>query len=961
MTRYKLSKIIFYIVVAISFISVAIIEIFDTTYEYNHFKKSTEELKKSFFEKEQENLKSEVNRAISLIEYNYQKQEELVKTDLKQRTYEAYNITLNIYNKYKNKKSKEEILELIKNSLRNVRFFDGYGYYSIYDFSGKTLLHGFNSEYENNYKLKSYVDINGKNSIGRIIDVAKEKKEGFVNWRFLSPKENTEENKKGYIKVFEPYNFIIVTADYISRIEKLLKEEALDRIRKISYDKKGYVFVLNKQGTILAHKYRKEIENKNINEVTNIKEKEILNILVNSVKSNTEAFISYSWFRPNTDILSDKLTYVKTFEKWNWIIGTGVYLDNMYEFLEKQEEALKLKMIYRLFYSLVFFLIISILIFYITKKISKNMDKTFSLFIDFFKKANTDNKKIDLKDIKFYEFSELAICANKMIETRVKNEEEIENKNKEVLINLSLLNEYKKAVDASAIVSKTDKEGVITFANDEFCKISGFKRDELLGAKHNLVKHPDTKKEVYKDLWSTILDKRVWKGVLKNRTKEGKTYYVKSSIVPILDVSGSIKEFIAIRYDVSDLINQEKRIRLQITDHLTKLPNRQKLLEDLENKDDLILAIFNIQRFKEINEYYGFEVGDKLLIELANVLQKKIDDNTVLYKLQGDEFALLTSKDKISLEEFKTLCAEILTSIKNLCFLIDSNKLEINLVVGISSEKNYFINAEMAKNHTKIENKELIVLDENKDIKESLILNINWTQKLKKALSEDRLVIFAQPIISNIDNKINKYECLVRMIDEDGTIISPFKFLNIAKKAKLYHALTQTVILKAFKYFHNKEVDFSINLTLEDILHKPTVALLENKLKEYPGISQKLILEIVEDEGIENYQDVSNFIETMKDLGCKIAIDDFGTGYSNFDYLMKLNVDFVKIDGSMIKYINQDLNAKIVTELIVSFTKKLNIKTIAEFVHSKEIHEIVTDMGIDYSQGFYLGEPKAIE
>ncbi len=261
MTTYKLSKIIFYIVVAISFISVAIIEVFDTTYEYNHFKKSTEELKKSFFEREKENLKSEVNRAISLIEYNYQKQEELVKADVKQRTYEAYNIALNIYDKYKNTKSKEEILEVIKSSLRNVKFFDGYGYYSIYDFSGKTILHGLNPEYENSYKLKEYVDINGKNSIGKIIDVAKEKKEGFVNWRFLSPKDNAEENKKGYVKVFEPYNFIIVTADYISRIEKMLKEEALDRIRKISYGKKGYVFVLNKEGTILAHKYRKEIEN----------------------------------------------------------------------------------------------------------------------------------------------------------------------------------------------------------------------------------------------------------------------------------------------------------------------------------------------------------------------------------------------------------------------------------------------------------------------------------------------------------------------------------------------------------------------------------------------------------------------------------------------------------------------------------------------------------------------------
>jgi EAL domain-containing protein (putative c-di-GMP-specific phosphodiesterase class I) len=120
------------------------------------------------------------------------------------------------------------------------------------------------------------------------------------------------------------------------------------------------------------------------------------------------------------------------------------------------------------------------------------------------------------------------------------------------------------------------------------------------------------------------------------------------------------------------------------------------------------------------------------------------------------------------------------------------------------------------------------------------------------------------------------------------------------------------------------------------------------------------VLEIVEDEGIENYNEVSFFIETMKFLGCKIAIDDFGTGYSNFDYLMKLNVDFIKIDGSIIKNIAHDYNAKVVTELIVDFAQRLNIQTIAEFVYNKEVLDTVSKMGVNYSQGFYLEKPKQI-
>ncbi|RXK01026.1 hypothetical protein CRU98_00815 [Arcobacter sp. CECT 8986] len=958
----QLSKVIFYLILIVSLFSIIIMKIFDFSYEYKLYKENEHSVREEYLEKQKSNLKIEIDKAISLIEYNYDKKEEFLNKSLKQRTYEGYNLALNLYNKYKDTKSKKEILQLIESSLSSMKFYDGYGYYFLLDFNGKIIFHGANSKYNNSYKLKNYKDNNGKIILNEILNVATNKKEGFVSWGFISPISNKEEDKKGYVKVLEPFNMVLVSADYMSRMEEELKKEAIDRIRNLSTFENGYVFLLNYDGTILANRYRLDSEGKSYTKLDSIYEKSILKSILKSIKNKDEEFLTYKWHRQDSKEKIEKLTYIKKFEKWHWIIGTGVYLDKMEALIKKQKELLETKALYKLGYSLLVFFILFAFIVILTKKIFKDLDSSFLLFVDFFKNANTNNETINTDKINFLEFKELANQANKMIQTKIQNEKELENKNKEVLINLSLLNEYKKAVDVSAIVSKTDSKGIITFANEKFCKISGYSRKELLGAKHNLVKHPDTKKEVYKDLWKTILDKRVWKGVLKNRAKDGSAYYVKSTIVPILDVDGAISEFIAIRYDISDLISQEKRIRLQTTDLLTGLSNRQKLLEDLDSCQHLILSVFNIQRFKEINEYYGFEVGDKLLIEVAKLLNSMVHQNYLnLYKLQGDEFAILLTSNDMNLQEFKTLCQKIINDVKKFEFTIDNNKLEVDFIAGISSERNYFINAEMAKNHAKLENKEIIVFDENRGIKNSLIENVTWTKKLKEAIEDDRLVVFAQPIVSNKNNKVEKYECLVRMIDSDGTVISPFHFLHVAKKAKLYNKLTQIMINKSFKYFSDKDAEFSINLTIEDILYRPTVQLLEDNLAKYKAISQRVILEIVEEEGIENYQEISDFIEKMKSLGCKIAIDDFGTGYSNFEYLMKLNVDIVKIDGSMIRYINQDLNAKIVTELIVSFTKKLNIKTVAEYVHSKEIHEIIKDMGIDYSQGFYLGEPEHIE
>jgi EAL domain-containing protein (putative c-di-GMP-specific phosphodiesterase class I) len=197
------------------------------------------------------------------------------------------------------------------------------------------------------------------------------------------------------------------------------------------------------------------------------------------------------------------------------------------------------------------------------------------------------------------------------------------------------------------------------------------------------------------------------------------------------------------------------------------------------------------------------------------------------------------------------------------------------------------------------------------------------------------------------------------MIDHDGKAISPFFFLDIAKKAKLYTKITKIVIDKSFATFEKlPQYDFSLNITVEDITDEEISTYIFMKLKAFPHPS-KVIFEITESEEIRDYSFVNKFITKIKSFGAKIAIDDFGSGYANFEHIISLNADFIKIDGSLIKNIDKDKDSEIITEAIIAFSKKLGSKTVVEFVHNEEVYKKVKSMGADFSQGFHLGEPRA--
>ena len=535
---------------------------------------------------------------------------------------------------------------------------------------------------------------------------------------------------------------------------------------------------------------------------------------------------------------------------------------------------------------------------------------------------------------------------------------------KDLKYSYNFLLEYKKAIDESSIVSKTDKNGLITFVNKKFCEISGYEEDELIGKSHNIVRHPSMTKEFFNNLWKTITNKEIFKGVIVNKKKNGLVYYVDTTIIPILDENKNIEEFIAIRHDITKVYEQKKLIEKQFIDELTLLPNRQKLLRDLKDNKITKIAIININSFRDINNFYGFETGDLVLKKFSQILLDKIYENIELYRVANDIFTICT-KNKENLEDIRKICTNIIEHISLNPILINNNSFYLSISIGVarncedsSLQNNLLSKAEYALRIAKKQNISILFLDENIELYNKLKENKKLIEELKNALISNNLLIYGQKIINNFSKK-EKYEILMRIKLEDGSILTPYSFLKEAKKAKLYLGMTRMLVKKACEYFKGKDIEFNLNLTLEDIKDQYTMDFIVHTI-EKTNTAKQITFEIVESEGIESFTEVSNFIKKAKKLGCKIAIDDFGTGYSNFEYIIKLDVDYIKIDGSLIKNINSDNNLYLTVQTIVGFAKALKIKTVAEFVHNEDVLNCVQILDIDYSQGFFIDEPKEL-
>ncbi len=399
-----------------------------------------------------------------------------------------------------------------------------------------------------------------------------------------------------------------------------------------------------------------------------------------------------------------------------------------------------------------------------------------------------------------------------------------------------------------------------------------------------------------------------------------------------------------------------KQLRLFPT---TKLPNSLALNEKIaQSKTEFLAAItLAIDDYIMIADEFGAEYSHKIIKKTANILKQFTTETISLYHVAPYQFTFLieNSKDTQALQLTKTVKEHF----EHIRLTIEEIEISISFSIGIAQkEKTKLIthaNTALHEAQRSGANTYKIFKEDEKRTQEQKN-NIYWNSKIKEIIYNNKLQAFYQPIIDNKTGHIVKYECLIRAIDNDK-VVSPYFFLQAAKTRGMLPAITKFVIEESFRLFSTNELQFSINITEDDLRSNYLVDLLKQKSEQYRIAPDRVYLEVLENITATQTEEIQNQFLQFKQMGFGISIDDFGAEASNFSRLLTYNADIIKIDGIFIKNLDTDENSQKIVETIVSLAQKLHAKTVAEFVHNETIYHIVRELQVDYSQGYYFGEP----
>ncbi len=396
------------------------------------------------------------------------------------------------------------------------------------------------------------------------------------------------------------------------------------------------------------------------------------------------------------------------------------------------------------------------------------------------------------------------------------------------------------------------------------------------------------------------------------------------------------------------------------TDKLTNLPNRNKLKKDLDQNNIDLMALLDVDEFSTINDLFGEKIGDTILYELANKLKEYFnDEDYIVYRIEADKFTIVSRKSNQDVNEFYDLCKAFADKIEKESLLIDEDEIDINVTIGIAQGDGAraFKYSQRVINYARTKLQRIMIYNELFKIQQSFEENIKWVKQLKVGFRENLFQAYFQPIVDTQTQKVHKYEALIRYITKEGVEIAPYNFINVAKKTKLYPNIIKIVIQDAFRLIKNKNKRVSVNISFDDIANEETTAFIYEILELNKEYTEFLEFEILESEEISDFNEVSKFIAEIKKFNCIVGVDDFGAGYSNFNLLTLLDIDFVKIDGSLIEKINTSKDLEIIVNTIANFSKEFKVKTVAEYVSNEDIYNKIKELKIDYCQGYYFDKP----
>jgi diguanylate cyclase (GGDEF)-like protein len=477
------------------------------------------------------------------------------------------------------------------------------------------------------------------------------------------------------------------------------------------------------------------------------------------------------------------------------------------------------------------------------------------------------------------------------------------------------------------------------------CKLSNTQNPIILVCKNDIT-------NIYKDK-----EEHIFKMILM--------IFVSASLTAIFIsfiINYSVKKFIA--KERESLKKSRELFYRARHDDLTNLPNLKQLNNQLHSFKEYSVIMLNIENLSIINTTYGQRTTDVVLIKSSKFIKNNLPSNAHLYNINSSEFAIVLEKPIADQETM--LASQIKAYFEQSPIIVKGIRIHIHFSFGIAQ-----YDASEHSNKLTTLAKANIALVEAKHKGRGVILKYDKSMSaigsytrlaeniaiLQKDLEDENIIPFYQAIVDTNTQKVLKYEVLARIKNGD-TFISPHEFMQAATVAGLQSAITKQIIEVSFKYFSNTDKEFSINITKYDFSENYLLKFLKRKAKKYNIEPKRITLEILEDIAIENDPEMIQQINDLYHAGYVIAIDDFGVESSNISKLSDLKAEFIKIDGSFIKDMDTNKKHLDIVESLVYMAKKLDMKVIAEFVCNEEIHKIVKDLGIDYSQGYYFAEPK---
>lgn len=539
-------------------------------------------------------------------------------------------------------------------------------------------------------------------------------------------------------------------------------------------------------------------------------------------------------------------------------------------------------------------------------------------------------------------------------------------------------------------VFSVNSDHQITFANEQARKMLGLQMEQLLGRAFSEVCHLYNREEGEEKYFSDILNAFQNNEIseycnLTLMLSDQHNIPVAVKLAPLLSESGIVDGYAITVEDLTTAIELSKRLIFhESRDSLTGLINRRQLEKELasllkgvkndagnENSQPSFSAIvlIDLDKFQILNTSFGFEAGDEFLKRVAILLRQNIEQSYKLSRLSSDEFAVIASKiDKHQLEQ---LCDQIKDAFKSFEFNWQDEIITTSACLGVVIIDAQFENTNQilaAADHacrlakTKGTNVTQYYLTDDPDIKRRAE-EITRHADLEKAIAENRFALYQQAIVPTTPSvgTPKKYELLIRMLDHSGNIVPPGLFIPVAEKYGLMAKIDRWVLTNTFRHLATLKEEhrtiYNVNLSSITLTDKKISAFVDSLFNHYQIDPQNINFEITETSAISYLENALEFMHNMKSRGCTFSLDDFGTGLASFDYLKKLPIDFLKIDGLFVKDIEHNPIDFAFIEAIQKISSQMGIKTVAEYVESEVVFELLKGIGVDFAQGYYIEKP----